>query len=125
MDDSSQIASRDEPWSATDRGESPPTVSRDASPTTIEHNEPSPGPPPVDPSPTDPGLRQATADDLGRLRAVLAEAFIQDPMFSWLIPNDGHRQARLRHYFGVELRRYALAHGCVWTTHDLAGAMLG
>jgi ribosomal protein S18 acetylase RimI-like enzyme len=72
-----------------------------------------------------PGLRHATVDDVQRLRTVLAEAFYEDPMFGWLIPNDGHRQARLRHYFGIELRHYALGHGCVWTTDDLAGAMLG
>jgi ribosomal protein S18 acetylase RimI-like enzyme len=73
----------------------------------------------------DPGLRHATTDDVQRLRTVLAEAFFDDPVFGWLIPEDGKRRARLRHYFGIELRRYALPHGHVWTTDDLAGAMLG
>jgi GNAT superfamily N-acetyltransferase len=55
---------------------------------------------------------------------VLAEAFMEDPIFSWLIPNDARRQARLRHYFGIELRHFALPRGRVETTEDLAGAML-
>src|ERR1700677_4558022 len=70
------------------------------------------------------GLRHATADDIHRLKTVLAEAFYEDPMFGWLMPNDSKRHARLRHYFGIELRHYALPRGRVWTTDDLAGAML-
>jgi ribosomal protein S18 acetylase RimI-like enzyme len=72
----------------------------------------------------DPGLRRATAQDVPRLQAMLAEAFFDDPVFGWLIPNDTKRRARLRRYFGIELRQYALPHGRVWTTGDLAGAML-
>jgi ribosomal protein S18 acetylase RimI-like enzyme len=89
--------------------ETAPAVERDAPPS----------------RPTDPGLRQAAAQDIPRLQAMLAEAFFDDPVFSWLIPEDGKRRARLRHYFGIELRHYALPHGHVWTTDDLAGAMLG
>jgi ribosomal protein S18 acetylase RimI-like enzyme len=73
----------------------------------------------------DPGLRRATAQDVHRLQAMLADAFFDDPIFGWLIPNDSKRRARLRRYFGIELRQYALPHGHVWTTDDLAGAMLG
>ncbi len=91
--------------------ESTPTVDRDA--------------PSIPPANTTVGLRHASAQDVHRLKAVLAEAFFEDPMFSWLIPNDEHRQARLRHYFAIELRHYALPHGHVWTTDALAGAMLG
>jgi ribosomal protein S18 acetylase RimI-like enzyme len=58
------------------------------------------------------------------LRTVLAEAFMEDPIFGWLIPNDARRQARLRHYFGIELLRFALPHGHVETTDELAGEML-
>lgn len=91
--------------------ESTPTVDRDATS--------------IPPANTTAGPRHATAQDVPRLKAVLAEAFFEDPMFSWLIPNDEHRQARLRHYFAIELRHYALPHGHVWTTDDLTGAMLG
>jgi GNAT superfamily N-acetyltransferase len=84
-------------------------------------------PPPnplADSPPADDRLRQATADDVACLATVLAEAFADDPMFAWLIPDDSRRRARLRRYFGVELRHFALPRGRVWTTDDLAGAML-
>jgi GNAT superfamily N-acetyltransferase len=74
--------------------------------------------------PTVPELRQATADDARRLAIVLAEAFFDDPMFGWLMPEDSKRRARLRRYFGIELRHYTLPRGRVWTTGDLAGAAL-
>ncbi len=72
----------------------------------------------------DPGLRPATAQDIGRLKAVMAEAFFEDPIFGWLMPEDSKRLVRLRRYFGIELRHLALARGRVWTTSDLAGAAL-
>ncbi len=72
----------------------------------------------------DPGLRRATAEDVHRLKAVLAEAFFEDPVFGWLLPDDGKRRARLRRFFAIELRHLALPRGRVWTTSDLAGAAL-
>lgn len=72
----------------------------------------------------DPALRKATVNDIPRLEAVLAEAFFDDPIFSWLIPNDTRRRARLRRYFGIELRYFALPRGRVWSTSDLTGAAL-
>ena len=70
------------------------------------------------------GLRRATAVDIQRLRTMLAEAFFDDPVLGWLMPNDRTRRAQLRRYFGIELRHYTLPRGCVWTTDDLAGAAL-
>jgi GNAT superfamily N-acetyltransferase len=72
----------------------------------------------------DPGLRPATAQDIGRLKTVMAEAFFEDPIYSWLMPNDSKRPARLRRYFAIELRRLGLARGRVWTRRDLTGAAL-
>jgi ribosomal protein S18 acetylase RimI-like enzyme len=72
----------------------------------------------------DPELRKATAQDIPRLKAVLAEAFFEDPIFAWLIPDDAKRRVRLRRYFGIELRYMALPRGRVWTTGDLIGAAL-
>lgn len=69
-------------------------------------------------------LRQGTTHDIQRLRTVLAEAFFEDPVFSWLMPEDSKRLVRLRRYFGIELRHYTLPRGRVWTTSDLAGAAL-
>lgn len=70
------------------------------------------------------GMRPATAEDVQRLKTVLAEAFFDDPMFGWLMPEDGKRRARLRRYFGIDLRHYTLPRGRVWTTNELTGAAL-
>jgi ribosomal protein S18 acetylase RimI-like enzyme len=74
--------------------------------------------------PADRELRPATADDIPRLKSILAQAFFDDPIFGWLIPEDGKRLAGLRRYFGIELRHYVLPRGRVWTTADLTGAAL-
>ena len=72
----------------------------------------------------DRGLRPATAEDIGRLKAVMAEAFFEDPIYGWLMPDDTKRPARLRRYFAIELRHLGLARGRVWTKRDLTGAAL-
>jgi GNAT superfamily N-acetyltransferase len=69
-------------------------------------------------------LRKGSAEDIESLKTVLAEAFFDDPVFAWLMPEDGKRRARLRRYFGLDLGHFALPHGRVWTTSELAGAAL-
>jgi ribosomal protein S18 acetylase RimI-like enzyme len=82
-------------------------------------------PPSAPPRPTaDYQLRPATTDDLQPLKTMLAQAFFDDPIFSWLIPEDSKRLAGLHRYFGIEMRHYVLPHGRVWTTADLVGAAL-
>src|ERR1700761_5204257 len=49
-------------------------------------------------------LRKATPADLGALAGALADAFHDDPVFSWLIPDERHRRARLRRFYTIELR---------------------
>jgi hypothetical protein len=46
----------------------------------------------------DPELRPATAQDIGRLKTVMAEAFFEDTIYGWLMRNDTKRPARLRRY---------------------------
>lgn len=72
----------------------------------------------------DRGLRLATAGDAARLEAVLADAFYDDPILGWLMPNAGKRRVRLRRFFGVELRHLTLPHGRSWTMDDRTGAAL-
>lgn len=84
---------------------------------TIDRDAPSSHPP-------YPGLRPATAEDIGRLKAVMAEAFFEDPIYGWLMPNDTKRPTRLRRYFAIELRHLGVARGRVWTNSNLTGAAL-
>jgi ribosomal protein S18 acetylase RimI-like enzyme len=111
----------------------------DRSPTAVHVRDTPPSNPSTNPTLTDPtpakssspdlsaaglGLRHATAEDVPRLRTMLAEAFFDDPVFSWLMPQDTKRRARLRRYFGIDLGHLTLPRGRVWTTGDLTGAAL-
>lgn len=69
-------------------------------------------------------VREAEADDVRPLADVLAAAFREDPVMSWLLPNRATRVARSRRYFTLELRHVALAQGCAWTCEGLSGAAL-
>ena len=68
--------------------------------------------------------RTATAEDAGRLSTALAEAFLEDPIFSWLMPNRASRPARLRRFFSIELRHLVLERGEAFTTGELTGVAL-
>ncbi len=71
-----------------------------------------------------PALRLATADDVPRLAGVLADAFIDDPLFTWLLPGSLRRAPRLRAMFAVEMEQYVLPNGgTVWTTSGYDGAV--
>jgi ribosomal protein S18 acetylase RimI-like enzyme len=69
-------------------------------------------------------LRMATASDAPRLKTVLAEAFCEDPIFGWLMPDDASRLERLQRFFAIELRQVALPRGRVLSTDGLTGAAL-
>jgi ribosomal protein S18 acetylase RimI-like enzyme len=73
---------------------------------------------------SDAELRQATIADVGRLKEVLAEAFHEDPILSWLIPDARRRKARLRRFFAVELRHVSLPRGQVWMTVERTGVAM-
>jgi GNAT superfamily N-acetyltransferase len=70
------------------------------------------------------GPRRAVEADAARLAVVMAKAFHDDPVIGWLLPDASRRPARLRRFFGIELRHLALARGYVWTTSDLSAAAL-
>lgn len=71
-----------------------------------------------------PTVRTATAADLSRLADVLADAFINDPVYTWLLPGRLWIKPRLRAMFTAEMKQYGLRQGTVWTTLDHDGAVV-
>jgi GNAT superfamily N-acetyltransferase len=72
----------------------------------------------------EPHLRKATAGDVGQLARTLADAFYDDPVFGWLLPDDRSRRARLRRFYTIELRCVGLGSGRIWTPSELTGAAI-
>ena len=67
--------------------------------------------------------RVAQPHESGSLKTALGAAFLEDPVFGWLIGGSSRRQARLEQFFALQLA-HALADGCVWTSDGLHGAAL-
>ena len=72
----------------------------------------------------DRGLRKANPDDVRELAGALADAFYDDPIFGWLMPDDHTRLARLQRFYTIELRHVGLARGHAWTSNELHGAAI-
>jgi GNAT superfamily N-acetyltransferase len=68
-------------------------------------------------------VRTAAGDAVPKVAAALADAFTDDPVFTWLLPGRLRHQARLRTMFAAELEQYVLPNGTVWTTPGLDGAL--
>ncbi len=88
--------------------ESTPTVDSDASSSPL----------------ADPGLCMATAEDVQRLKMALSDAFYDDPIFGWLLPDEESRRTRLSRFFEIELRHVALTRGRAWTSSDRLGTAM-
>jgi hypothetical protein len=56
-------------------------------------------------------VRTAAADEGPKVAAMLADAFINDPVFTFLRPGLLRQRARLRTMFVVEMEQYVLANG--------------
>lgn len=69
-------------------------------------------------------LRKAAPADLAALARALSDAFYDDPVFSWLMPDERSRRARLRRFYAIELHHVGFARGRVWTCAELAGAAI-
>lgn len=71
-----------------------------------------------------PEPRLATAADLPRLAEVLADAFMHDPVYTWLLPGSRQLRSRLRTMFAVEMEQYVIGNGgVVWTDSGCDGAV--
>jgi GNAT superfamily N-acetyltransferase len=78
----------------------------------------------VSPGVEPPALRIATPDEVPRLAAVLADAFMHDPVYRWMLPESMRLRSRLRTMFAAEMEQYVLPNGgTVWTTVGYDGAV--
>jgi len=68
-------------------------------------------------------VRRATRADVPRLRAALARAFFDDPLFAWMFPREAMRNFHLRRYFAHRVR-VLLAQEQVYTTDGAAAAAM-
>ena len=69
-------------------------------------------------------VRTAAADAVPKLAAVLADAFINDPVFTWLRPGSLRLKPRLRKMFAAEMGQYVVPNGgTVWTASGCDGAV--
>jgi GNAT superfamily N-acetyltransferase len=69
-------------------------------------------------------VQPATGEDVPRLSGVLAEAFMKDPVYRWMLPGSLRLKSRLRTMFAAEMEQYVLRHGgTVWTTSGYDGAV--
>jgi len=71
-----------------------------------------------------PLVRLATADDIPQLAKALADAFLNDPVYTWMLPGTLRLRPRLRAMFTAEMEQYGLPHGTVWTTGGCDGALI-
>lgn len=70
-----------------------------------------------------PRTSSATPEDWRALSDVLAAAFADDPVWSWLLPDGATRLERLRRFFGLETRAVVLRHGASVAARDETGAL--
>ncbi len=67
-------------------------------------------------------VRKGTALEVEAMAGVLARAFYDDPVFSWVLRSDVRRMKVLRRGFALFLRRLWLAHEQTYTTAGAVGA---
>ena len=67
-------------------------------------------------------IRRATLADAARLAQTLASAFQDDPVITWIFPDQRRRRAVLAAFMELRLRNLAFPHNQVWTTTDEAAA---
>jgi hypothetical protein len=69
-------------------------------------------------------VRTAAVDAVPKVAAALADAFIHDPVYTWMLPGSLRLQRRLGTMFAAEMEQYVLPNGgTVWTTSGYDGAV--
>jgi GNAT superfamily N-acetyltransferase len=66
----------------------------------------------------------ASRADVAPLARALAEAFEDDPIFGWLLPNKRRRPDKLLRFFTLELESVVLPSGTAWMSPEVSGACL-
>ena len=69
-------------------------------------------------------VRKARVEERSRVAAALARAFYDDPVTTWMMPDDDRRMDRLERGFGLFLDRVYLSYDETFTTEQIAGAAL-
>ena len=69
-------------------------------------------------------MYMASAADIQPVAAALAKAFHDDPLTSWMFPDEASRPKRLTGLFSLLMRKQHLVHGEVWTLDGHPGAAL-
>jgi GNAT superfamily N-acetyltransferase len=69
-------------------------------------------------------VRKARPDELGRLAAVLASAFVDDPPIRWVLKDHGGCRSMLERSFRLYLRRLWFKQDECYTTASVVGAIV-
>ena len=67
-------------------------------------------------------VRKATLADVPRLTQALASAFQDDPVITWVLPDEQRRRAVLPAFMEFRLRKLAFPHDEVWMIQDGAAS---
>lgn len=68
-------------------------------------------------------IRKATAPELHEIATALTDAFFDDPVFTWWIPDADRRRATLRPFFKLSTATF-LVHDEVYVNGDLTGTVV-
>jgi ribosomal protein S18 acetylase RimI-like enzyme len=88
-----------------------------------DHDLEQPAPPPR-PAPDGSDIRKLTSEDVPKITHALARAFEDDPILSWVVPDESERLGRLENGFALYLRRIWLKEDQCYATDRLFGAAL-
>jgi ribosomal protein S18 acetylase RimI-like enzyme len=67
-------------------------------------------------------IRIAAPSDVPQVAGVLGDAFFNDPVCRWIVPEDSPRREAMYGFFRVGLETLWVQHGLVLTTEDATGA---